>query len=184
VPKRSVASRYAEALFEVARGRGAVEAVRKELEALLGLAEATPALRALLERPDLGADQKLEALRSAFGDEVSDIVVALLDALLERGRGDHVAEVAAVYDELADDAAGLVRAEARTAAPLTDSQRERLVAALGRITERQVKLEERIDPEVLAGVRVLVGDRLIDGSAAGRLERMREQLMSVRGTGR
>jgi len=179
-----VASRYAEALFEVAQGRRAVEAVRTELEALLELAEATPALRALLERPDLAADQKLEALRAALGDEFSDTVVALLDALVQRGRGDHVAEVAAVYDEMADDAAGLVRAEARTAAPLTDGQRARLVAALGRITGRQVKLEERLDPEVLAGVRLLVGDRLIDGSAAGRLARMREELMSVRGSGK
>jgi len=52
-----------------------------------------------------------------------------------------------------------------------------LTAVLARFTGKRVLLEERTDPDVLAGVRVRVGDRLIDGSAAGRLQRLREELL-------
>lgn len=85
---------------------------------------------------------------------------------------------------MADDAAGVVKAEASTVVPLTPVQRSRLTGALSRITGRRVVLAERVEPEVLAGVRVQVGDRLIDGSAAGRLERMREELVAVEGARR
>lgn len=181
MPYRSVAARYAEALFDVARERDVVEAVRAELRDLTQAVESSPELRELLQRADLEAGRKLEILRSALGEQLSATVLALLDGMLYHGRGEAVGEVAEAFGELADDAAGVVRAEARTVLPLREEQRDRLVAALSRLTGRQVSLEERVDPQVLAGVRVQVGDRLIDGSAAGRLERMREQLISLRG---
>jgi F-type H+-transporting ATPase subunit delta len=181
VPYRRVAARYAEALFAVAQERYAVEAVREELADLVQAVDSVPELRMLLARPDLPADMKLAAVRSALGDQVSATVSGLLDALVRHGRGELAEEVAEAFGELADDAAGVVRAEARSVVPLTPEQRRRLVGALARTTGRRVELEEAIDPSVLAGVRLWVGDRLIDGSAAGRLERLREQLISVRG---
>jgi F-type H+-transporting ATPase subunit delta len=89
--------------------------------------------------------------------------------------------VSEAFQALADRADGVVVAEAETVAPLTDQQRDRLVAALERLTGQRVRLEERLDASVLAGVRLRVGDRLIDGSAAGRLARMSEELMAAQG---
>jgi len=163
--ERRAAARYGEALFDLAQERGAVGELREELEELVGLVEAAPGLRALLERPDLEVERKLEALRAGLGGRFSETVAGLLGTLVRHGRGGIVGEVVETYGELADDAAGVVRAEVRTVVALAKGERERLVAALERLTGRRVRL----------------GDKLIDGSAAGRLARMREELMDQQG---
>jgi F-type H+-transporting ATPase subunit delta len=178
-----IAARYAEALFDLARERDAVAAIRGELDALVEAAERSPELARLLERPDLPAEQKLTALRAVLGDELSQVVMALLAALVNHSRGEAVDEVAAAYGELADESAGVLRAEAMTVLPLSQDQQERMVAALRRVTGKQIRLEARVDPRVLAGVRLRVGNELMDGSAAGRLASLREELINERGSG-
>jgi F-type H+-transporting ATPase subunit delta len=177
VTDRRAAARYAEALLEVAGAQDAIEPIRQELEALVALVEATPALRDLLARPDVDPEQKEQAISAALGDRFSAAVVSMLLALLRHQRGEDLPAVREVYDELADEAEGLVRAEARAAVPLTEEERRRLASALARQTGKRVLLEVRVDPSVLAGVAVEIGGRLIDGSAAGRLARMREELL-------
>ena len=178
-----IATRYAEALFDLARERDALDATRDELDAFVQVASQSPALAEMLKRPDLPAEQKLAAFRAAFGDQFSRTITALVATLVNHNRGAVLPEVAAAYEELADDAAGTVRAEAVTAVPLDNDQQGRIVAALERRTGKRVRLEARVDPRVLAGVRLHVGDSLIDGSAAGRLSALREELMYQRGSG-
>lgn len=176
-----VAGRYAEALFQLAVERNAVEEVRRELGHLVELIEASPALEELLVRPDLEAEKKLTALRAALGEEAPEAMIALLETVLRHRRGDQLGGISAVYGALADEAAGLIRAEVTTVVPLTPEQRERLISVLSRMTGRRVELEERIDESILAGAQIKLGDRLIDGSAAGRIERMRAHLVRAQG---
>lgn len=176
-----IAARYAEALVGLAQERRVVAEVRRELEGLAELVVESAPLRELLECPDLAASAKLEVLRESLGGGFSDTVMALLDALVRHGRGDALPQVSRAFGELADQIGGVVRAEAHTAVSLTDDQRQRLIAAIERITGKNVALEERSDPSVLAGVRLRVGDKLLDGSAAGRLERLRQHLIGQRG---
>lgn len=176
-----IAARYAEAVFELARERDSVGAVGRELDELTQLLEDSDELRRLLVRADVPRDRKLAALSSALGPAFSDTVVSLLAVLVDHGRGDAMQQVAHAYGELADEAAGVVRAEVCTVVPLSEQQRERLIAALERMAGKQIRMTEQIDARVIAGVRLQVGDRLIDGSAAGRLARLREELMRVRG---
>jgi len=177
----AVAARYAESLFQVAQAEGAVEQVRSEVDDLVRLVERAPALRTLLERPDVDADRKMAVLQAAFGEQLTRAVWGLLGVLIRHRRGDQLAAVAAGFQRLADEAAGVVRAEVRSAVPLAPEQRARLVAALNRITKGQVVLQERVDTSVLAGAVVQVGQRLIDGSAGGRLEHLRQRLMAREG---
>jgi len=181
VSNGAVAARYAEGLFKAAQAEGTVEALRAEVDGLAQLVAQTPALRSLIERPDLEADRKLETLRATLGRHLTQTVMNLLGSLVRHGRGHHLAATAEAFGHLADEAAGVVRGEVRTAVGLTGEQRSRLVAALEQLTGRRVLLEERLDGTVLCGVRVRVGDRLIDGSGAGRLARLRESLVQVRG---
>jgi F-type H+-transporting ATPase subunit delta len=177
VSDRRAAARYAEALLGVAQEQRAVEPIRQELEELVALVEAAPALRDLIVRPDVPPEQKEQAITVALGDRFSHAIVSTLLVLLHHQRGEDLPAVNDVYDELADEAEGIVRAEARAAIPLTEAQQKRLAAALARNTGKRVVLVTRVDPSVLAGVVVQLGDRMIDGSAAGRLERIREELL-------
>jgi F-type H+-transporting ATPase subunit delta len=154
-----------------------VEAVREELDELVRLVDASAALQQLLQRPDLVAGRKLAALRVGLGADFSETVMRILAVMVRHQRGDGLGQVAQAYSELADEAAGVIRAEVRTAVPLSEQQRKRLAAELERLTGRRVSMEARTDPAVLAGVRVQIGHQLIDGSAAGRLARMREALL-------
>ena len=176
-----VAARYAEGLFRLAQARGTVSDVKSELDGLVALMDRAPELRRLLERPDLPVDSKLGAVRAALGDSFSQTIAALLSTLVRHQRGDSLDLVADAFEQLVDEAAGVVRAQARTVVSLSAEQRDRLIAALTKITGSPVKLDEQIDATVLAGVRLQVGDRLIDGSGAGRLARMREELIDERG---
>ncbi len=178
--QRAVASRYAEGLFRAAEA-GELEPLRRELDELVDLVEAVPDLRALLERPDLEAEQKMAALEAVFGGEVARPILGLLNTLVRHHRGSHLSAVAEAFDELADEAEGVARAVVRTAAPLTREQEERLHAALTRLAGREVVLEVEVAPEVLAGVSVQIGDRLIDGTAEGRLAELRQMLMRTEG---
>ena len=176
-----VAARYAEALFDLARESKAVERLKEELTEIAQLVAGSQELRNLLERPDLPADRKVAVLDAALGGRFSRELLALLAVLVTHRRGDALAQISGAFDELSDRAEGVVAAEAATVLPLTPQQRDRLVAALERLVGQRVRLEERRDPSVLAGVRLRVGEQLIDGSAAGRLARLREELMDVRG---
>jgi F-type H+-transporting ATPase subunit delta len=181
VSEPRIAARYAEGLLRLAQAQGTVGDIGRELEHLVALVRRAPELRRLLERPDLAADRKLAALRAALAENFSYTVHALLSTLVRHERGDSVEQVAAAFEELVDAASGVVRAHAQTAVPLSDDQRARLLRSLERLTGRPVKLEEQTDATVLAGVRLQMGDRLLDGSAAGRLARMREELTGERG---
>ena len=124
-------------------------------------------------------EEKEQAIVVLFGGRFSKLIISLLRVLLRHRRGQELPAVSEVYNELADQVEGLVQAEARTVVPLTPPQRERLIDALCRLTGKRVVLQETLDARVLAGVTLQVGDRLLDGSAAGRLERMREELLGV-----
>lgn len=178
---RRAALRYAEALLAAAQERGEVDDLRGELDALVQAVEEAPLLRALLARPDLEPAQKEQALHAALGGRLSPLAFSLLGVLLAHGRGQDLGAVREAYRDLADEAAGIAQAEARSVVPLTPDQRRRLVAGLEKQFGRTIVLQERIDPSVLAGVSVQVGDRLIDGSAAGRLARMRDALLGPEG---
>jgi len=181
----AAAARYAEGLFGIARAEGRLEAVRRELNDLVELHRSSPQLRLLLARPDVDADRKMAALRAGLGGELTQTLMGLVNSLVRHGRGGHLPAVAEEFGRLADAAGGVIRGEVRTAVPLTDEQRARLTAALvARAFGRRptVLLTERLDAAVLAGAVVQLGDRLLDGSAAGRLARMREAL--IRGSGR
>jgi F-type H+-transporting ATPase subunit delta len=182
--QEAVAARYAEALFEAAREQSRIEELRKQLDDLVQLAQAAPDLRSLLARPDVDAERKLQVLQRVLGRELAPVLMGLVEALLRHNRGDHLGAVKREFARLADAAAGVVRGEVRTVVPLTDEQRRRLTAALERVTGARVLLSQRLDPTVVAGAVVQLGDRLVDGSAAGRLARMRGELMRVEGRNR
>jgi len=102
----------------------------------------------------------------------------LIQLLLRRGRIEALPRVAEEFRRLDDDRQGITHATATTAAKLTPDEVKDLTKRLERSTGRRVALDVEIDPSLLGGLVVRVGDRMIDGSVRGRLERLRNQLIS------
>jgi F-type H+-transporting ATPase subunit delta len=108
----------------------------------------------------------------------SDQTQNLIQLLLRRGRIEGLPRVAAEFRRLDDRRQGITHATATSAAPLTPDKVTALTERLERSTGGRVALDVQVDPSLLGGLVVRVGDRLIDGSVRGRLERLRNQLIS------
>jgi F-type H+-transporting ATPase subunit delta len=121
-------------------------------------------------------DQRLGVLRDLVRDRVRPLTLALLEHVLRSPRGRRVEEAVEELVSLAAERREEIVADVRVAAPMTADQERRLAAALGGVYGRAVRLQVSVDPTLLGGVVVTVGDEVIDGSVVHRLEQARRAL--------
>jgi F-type H+-transporting ATPase subunit delta len=173
----TAARRYAEASFEIALRDGTVDTWSRELDAAAGVL-ADPAVADLLRNPSIPTAVREEAVRTGLGKSLSGPVLNLILFMIRRGRIEDMDQVAAEFGRLVDQRNGIVHATATTALPLEKAELSALTARLEQVTGGTVELVVETDPSLLGGLVVRVGDRLIDGSVRGRLERLRHELVS------
>jgi F-type H+-transporting ATPase subunit delta len=172
---RSTARRYAEAAYEIAERDGTVATW---LDALTAAEEllAEPGLMRLLANPAVPAASRQALLEQVAGERVSGAPRRLLALLVARGRIERLPEVAREFRRLDRLREGVTQAAITSAAPLTEAEVAALTAQLTGMTGGRVEVSLSVDPALLGGVQVRLGDRLIDGSVRGRLERLRSKL--------
>jgi F-type H+-transporting ATPase subunit delta len=168
--------RYADAAFEIGIRDGTLEVWRRELEAATETV-ADPALLGVLASPAIPLDQRLDAAQKVFA-KLSQPVRNLILLLVRRGRIEQLPRVTAEFVRRDDERNGLTHATATSAAPLGEEEIRDIAARLEQMTGTRVSLDTNVDPSILGGIVVRIGDRLIDGSVRGRLERLRNQLAS------
>ncbi|RIL07600.1 MAG: ATP synthase F1 subunit delta [Proteobacteria bacterium] len=179
--RRSASVRYAKALFGLAQETGRVDAVRDELNGLLAAIAEVPGLADVFIRPLHPARERLAALAQLAGPlGLSPLVANFCAFLIDQRRTRDLAGIRDEFVRLAEEAAGRVRGEIVTAAPLEQSQLERIRSALARRLGRQVDLEIRVDPGLVGGLVARVGDLVFDGSLRSQLEQLRAQLTGER----
>jgi F-type H+-transporting ATPase subunit delta len=171
----SAPRRYAEAAFQLATRDGSIETWRRELE--LAAAETSGQLMDILANPAVPLDERLQAADRVF-EKLSQPVRNTILLLVRRRRIEQLPRVVAEFIRLDDKRQGITHATATSAAPLTDLEVKALTARLEQMTGGRVALDTDVDESLLGGLVVRVGDRLIDGSVRGRLERLRNQLAS------
>jgi len=171
--------RYAKALFQLATEAGQVAQVRGDLDALAALLVASPELAGVLLQPLRPVAERrrvLEAVAERMG--AGALLRHFYQVLIAHRRLVDIEAIRAEFSRLADEQAGLRRAQVRTARPLTDSQLERLRRALAARIGQDVELEVEVDPELLGGLVAQVGDLLLDGSVRTQLRQLRSSLAS------
>jgi ATP synthase F1 delta subunit len=176
MPDPGLAKRYASALFAAAVKRDLVDATEADFASVAALIEEDRSLRAFLHSPEVLTEHKVEMLRKVFSERVQPLVYQFLLLLLDKKRFPLVGEIAPALSALADEHRGVVRARVFTAIDLKPELEERLRKALESKTSKQVVLDCETRPELIGGVAVVVGDRLLDGSVSRALDRLREEL--------
>jgi F-type H+-transporting ATPase subunit delta len=171
----SVAGTYAEALYEAAADQGAVDAVSDDLGAVRAALAETPALRQVLESPEVDTSRKKAVVTELLGG-LNPLVNGFVQVLLDRGRVEELDDIAAAYKERVDRAEGRVTVEAVTAVPLTPELRQRIREKVKAQTGRDAELTEVVDPSVIGGLLLRVGDVVVDGSLRSRLTELRRTL--------
>jgi len=171
----SAPRRYADAAFEIADRDDTFERWRRDLDEAARELEADADLMTVLANPALPLDQRRTVAERVFGG-LSGPARNLVLLLVQRGRIEQLPRVAAEFRRLDDLRQGITNATATSAAPLTDTEVRALTARLEQMTGGRIALQTQVDEGLLGGLVVRVGDRLIDGSVRGRLERLRNQI--------
>lgn len=174
----TAARRYAEAAFETGRASGTLDAWERDL-ASLGAALRHPALRRLLEHPAVPYADKELVLRRVAGEVVATGPMNLVLLMVRRGRPGAIEPMIARFADLLRRERGISLAEVRSALPIDDAQRSAIVARLAALTGEQIEMTEAVDPGLIGGIAVRIGDRLYDASVRSRLERLRARLTAV-----
>ena len=167
----TVARPYAEAAFEAAIDKNALGAVHDALQVLAAIA-ADPQTRSAISNPRVSAAQKKELFDSVAGARLEEVSKNLLGILVDNHREALIGDIAEQFDELKRDHERVVRAKITSAKPLDDQQRADIVAALEKRYGKKVEAALEVDPSLLGGARVQVGDQVIHASVRDALAQM------------
>ena len=173
-----LAIKYSRAMFLLAQEEGKLVEYGQELQSLFSDIEGTPELKAYLESPMIPRQAKQEAVQKIFGGELSPLVMNFLRLLLDKQRISALGEIVRQYENFANEAQGILVADVTTARSLSDSLGERLMAKLGEVTGKKIKLRKHLDEKLLGGAVVRMGDKLIDGSLKSRMKALEAQLLA------
>lgn len=173
-----LAKRYATALHLAAKAQGAADQVLTDLSAVhAALADA--ATRTVLLSPNLAAAERLGLLQS-LGGSCHPLVQNLLGMLQQRHRLEVLPDLQPAYRELVMQEHGLADGVVETPLPLGQDELERLTRLASKLSGKQVTLTMKLRPELIGGVRLLVGNVLYDGSVKSALDQLEQQLLSAR----
>lgn len=172
----AVARVYAESLLALAEEQGVADDVREELDGLIALQERDADLAAFFVSPLVDQGARREAIEASFRSRASEILVDTLQVMNAKGRLGLVPALAVAYHAALDELRGRVDVSVVSAVELSQPLREQLLDTLERVTQREVRLAETVDPEILGGFVVSLGDRKIDYSLAADLRRLDDQL--------
>lgn len=174
----AAAKPYARALYELARERNQVEAVGRELDAVVAQLRSEPELGEFFARPWVAASAKRAvAVDVASRLGLSPLTRDFLGLVARQGRAAELEAITSAFVELADEAAGRVRAHLRTATALSEDDRDALRQRLGRVFGgKQIVLDEHVDDRLLGGFVAEVDSVIVDGSLDGQLARIKNRL--------
>lgn len=170
---------YARAIFEMALGESKIEKWRFELRKVADVT-ADAELMASLEKPGLSFDARRELLQGRLGD-ISPSVLRLVFLLLSMDKLEIITDISREYDRLLAYY-GIEHVEVVVALPLDEEDMGKISSHLEQLTGRKFAVDVRVDPAIVGGLKIRIGDTVIDASLRGKLEAMREDLVKAVGS--
>jgi F-type H+-transporting ATPase subunit delta len=167
----TVARPYAEAVFRAALEKGALAAVAESLALVAAIAR-DEQMHSILLNPKVNAQQKKEIFETVAGGRLDDITKKLLALLVDNHREVLIGSIAAQFEALKHEHEKVLSARITSAQPLSDQQRGDIVSALEKRYGKKIEAELDVDPQLLGGARVQVGDQVIHASVRDALAQM------------
>jgi F-type H+-transporting ATPase subunit delta len=179
-PPDAVDKVYAQSLFELAEkdgGPGALEILAGEAEELANIIREHRDLAEFLNSRIISSKDKDRTLRTIFGGRVSDLMLRFLLVLNRKERLNRTLSILTACDQMMQERFGKVEVDLFTRFPLPQDQVERIRTKLQEALKREPIMHAYIDDQMIGGIRMQVGDKMIDASIASQLRRMRERLV-------
>jgi F-type H+-transporting ATPase subunit delta len=170
---------YARALIGAAKSAGIADKIIEQLGVVVDECLGTsPQLRAAFASPQIDDSEKVKVIDRLFGEDFDPVLVKFLKVMAGRGRLAHVDAVRIAADAIHDEMLGRLVATVQTAVPLDDALRSTIEEQLGSIMQKQVRLSESVDPDLIGGMVIRVGDRVFDSSVSNRLDTLARRTRS------
>lgn len=165
-----VAYRYARSLMQLAQDRGELEAAREDMFLVAETCANSRELRQLLKSPVIKADRKIKVMGRLFGGKVGSMTERFIDILIRKGREGMLPEIAQAFQSAYRHDQNILLAEVKSAVPLNERSRAQVKKmAEERHPGKSITLVETVDPSLIGGVIVRIGDEQIDNSVSRRL---------------
>lgn len=181
----ALANLYARSLYELAQQAGGQEKIAEiaaELEQINDLLHAQKRVREFFASPIIDKSKRSESVRKIFSDRVTDLTLRFLLVLNENGRLGRLPSIAAAFDQLVQEAYGRVEVDVFTAAPIEPEQLESIRQRVRQALNKEPVLHPYTERAMIGGIKLRIGDQLIDGSVASRLRRMKQDLQTGGGS--
>ncbi len=173
--KTTIARPYAKAAFEQARGENRLGPWSESLR-VAATVVADPRVQELLGNPRVTSSQLAQLLIDIAGPQLGEHGANFVRTLADNHRLAYLPEIAALFDEMKDEAEKVIDVTVTSAAPLDDTQRKNLAAALERKLKRGIRMQCHTDPSLIGGAVLQAGDLVIDGSLRSQLNRITYEL--------
>ncbi len=174
-----VSKTYARALFELAVEGQMVDQILAEYEFVKDSFDKFPEFLEIIKSPKLSHDEKKNIITETFGDKISETLTSFFKILIDKKRSDVIRDVYNDFVVMVDDKKGLVVAKVESVIPLAANEIEVLVTKLNKVTGKTVTIDNVINPDIMGGLVVKVGDKVVDGSVKRKLENMRHELAQI-----
>lgn len=166
------AGRYAKSLLSLAQEKGVLEEVKADMALMASTIEASHELALMLRSPIIRPKDKQRVLNSIFAGKCHELSLQFVDLITAKGRESLLAQIASAFLQLYREIKGIVMAEVSTASAMTEDQKAALKSALS-AAGKHIEIKEKIVPGLIGGLRVVVGDKLIDASIKRKLMDLR-----------
>lgn len=174
-----IASRYAKALIDLASEQQAVELIKNDMELLLQTANNSLPLRNMLKSPVVNMDDKKAVLQKVFNSKFHQTTMAFLGIVVRKKRSNHLLQIANSYLEQYNLVNGITTATVKTAHPIDAATASEISSFIQKQSGKKVTIESTVDPELIGGVIIQMGDNLYDASIAGKLNKVKQQLLNT-----
>ncbi len=174
-----VAKRYAKALFELAKEQNKIKEIENELLEVLHFIQNDERLQKFLTHPSIQVATKIDLLTEIFQGYISQLTQNALGVIIKTGRIDIVHVMVTDYIKIANEALGQARAIVHTPHMLSAVELNQIANKFSGITGKTIVVEMIVDPSLLGGIQVRIGDRIYDGSVSGQLNRISRMLEQI-----
>lgn len=170
---------YAQALLELAQEQGQVDAVAEEVQQLLPVIAEGGELHRLLTNPAIGDSERGEIVKRVFAGKVSPLLYKMLRVLGDKRRLASLPEFAAGYLLAVAEKRGQIEVQAFVATELDAAAAKQVADQIGQALGKTVSLTQKVDPSLIGGLKIKIGDRLIDASVASQLRNMKNKMIAA-----
>ncbi len=172
-----LAERYAQGLFELAKENNTIEEKKTQAETILEVFRGNPEVQTFLSAVKITREEKKNFIASVFGQAADTDMLNFLKLLIDKGRIYYVKEILVLFLKLVNDSLGIQEATVWSARPLKRKDLERIKETLEKKTKKKILLENKINSDLIAGIKVTVGNNVTDVTMKNKIDSMKETLL-------